>query len=72
MSGINTGRVRYVPSHDKILDVLGLVRREFRWSGVPVIVGSFDVSRLTDLEKFTIMVIPDVFGMDGQRPTASF
>ena len=27
---VDTGRVRYVPSHDKILVVLGLVRREFR------------------------------------------
>ena len=70
---IHTGRVRYVPSNDKILDVLGLVRREFRRkSGVPVIIGSFDVSSLTDLEKFTILVIPDVSGMNGQRPTVSF
>ena len=35
-------------------------------------VGSSDISRLTDLEKFTVLVIPDVFGMDGQRPMASF
>ena len=50
MSCIDTGRVRYVPNHDKILDVLGLVRREFRQSEVPTMVGSSDVSRLTDLE----------------------
>ena len=48
------------------------VGREFRWSGVPAIVWSFDVSRLTDLEKFTVLVIPDMSGMDDQRPTASF
>jgi len=29
VSGIDTGRVRYVPSHDKILVVLGLIHREF-------------------------------------------
>ena len=46
MSGVDTGRVWYVPSHDKIVIVLGLVRREFRRkSGVPAMVGSFDVSR---------------------------
>ena len=40
MSGINTGRVRYLPSSAKTV-VLGLVRREFRRkSGVPM-VGSF-------------------------------
>ena len=30
VSSIDTGHVRYVPSHDKILIVLGLVCREFR------------------------------------------
>ena len=36
VSGIDTGRVRYEPSLGKILDVLGLVRREFQHSsGVP-------------------------------------
>ena len=49
-TGRDTGRVWYVPSHDKILVVLGLVRREFRRSGVPTMVESSDVSRLTDLE----------------------
>ena len=45
MSGIDTGLVRYVSSHDKILDVLGLVRREFRCKlGVPT-VGSFGNGR---------------------------
>ena len=35
---IDTGRVRYVLSHDKILIVLGLVRREFRCgSEVPTV-----------------------------------
>ena len=78
-SGIDTGRVRYVPSHDKILIVLGLVRRKFqRESEVPM-VRSSDVSRLTDLEgslswsyRTCRVFIPDVSGMDGQRPTASF
>ena len=43
VSGIDTGRVRYLPSSGKII-VLGLVRREFRRkSGVPT-VGSSDVS----------------------------
>ena len=51
VSGIDTGRVRYLASHGKILGVLGLVRQEFRRkSEVSAIVGSFDVSRLTDLE----------------------
>ena len=48
------------------------VSREFRWLRVLAIIGSSDVSRLTDLEKFTILVILDVSGMDGQRPMASF
>ena len=35
VSGIDTGRVRYLPSNGKVV-VLGLVHREFRqWSGVP-------------------------------------
>ena len=43
LAGIDTGRVRYVPSSGKIV-VLRLVRREFqRKSGVPM-VGSSDVS----------------------------
>ena len=53
--------------------------REFRRSRVLVLVGSFDVSRLTDLEsslswsdRTCPVFIPDVSGMDGQRPTASF
>ena len=71
MSGIDTGLVRYVSSHDKILDVLGLIHREFRYLRVLAIVGSSNVSRLTDLEKFTVLVIP-MSGMDGQRPMASF
>ena len=37
--------------------------QEFRRSGVPAIIGSSDVSRLTDLEKFTVLIIPDVFGI---------
>ena len=49
-SGIDTGRVRYLPSNGKVV-VLGLVCREFRReSGVPAMVGSSDVSRLTDLD----------------------
>ena len=43
VSSIDTGRVRYLPSSGKIV-VLGLVRREFRRSGVPARVGSSDVS----------------------------
>ena len=35
-------------------------------------VGSSDVSRLNCLREFTVLVIPGVSGMDGQRPTASF
>ena len=50
MFGIYTGRVRYVPSHDKILIVLGLVRQEFRRESEVPMVGSSDVSRLTDSE----------------------
>ena len=46
--------------------------REFRRSGVPARVGSSDVSHFNCLEGFTILVIPDVSGMDDQRPTASF
>ena len=72
MSGIDIGRVRYVPSHDKILDVLGLVHREFRRSGVPAMVGSSDISCLTDLESslswscwMCSVFILDVSGMDG-------
>ena len=48
-SGIDTGHVRYLPSNGNIVD-LGLVHREFRRPGVPAMVGSFDVSCLTDLE----------------------
>ena len=44
MSGIDTGRVRYLPSSAKTV-VLGLVRREFqRKSGAPT-VGSPDMGR---------------------------
>ena len=41
----NTRRVRYVPSHDKILFVLGLVRREFRCGSKVPTVGSFGIGR---------------------------
>ena len=38
--GIDTGRVRYLPSNGKVV-VLGLVRREFqRESGVPTVESS--------------------------------
>ena len=40
--GIDFGRVRYLPGHDKILGVLGLVRREFRRESGVSTVGSFD------------------------------
>ena len=50
VSGIDTRRVRYVPSHDKILIVLGWVRREFRRESEVSTVGSSDILRLTDLE----------------------
>ena len=64
----DTGHVWYVPNHNKILDVLRLVRREFRRkSGDPAIIGRSDVSRLTDLEKFTVLVIPDVSGIHNGR-----
>ena len=78
MSGIDTGPIRYVPSHDKILDVLGLVRREFqRKSGVSTVRSSsngreFRRLVLNQLGEFTVLVIPDVSGMDDQRPMASF
>ena len=37
MSGVDTGRVQYLPSNGNIVD-LGLVRREFRRrSGVPMV-----------------------------------
>ena len=49
-SGIDTEHVRYVPSNDKILVVLGLVRREFRRESEVSTVGSSEVLRLTDLE----------------------
>ena len=49
VSVIDTGRVRYLSSHDKILGVLELVHREFRRSGLPAIVGNSDVSHLTDI-----------------------
>ena len=48
------------------------VGREFRRSGVPARVGSSDVSLFNCLGGFTVLVIPDVSGMDDQRPTASF
>ena len=41
----DTGRVRYVPSHDKILIVLGLVRREFRRESEVPTVGSSGIGR---------------------------
>ena len=44
VSGIHAGRVRYLPSNCKSV-VLGLVRREFRRSEVPAMVGSSDVSQ---------------------------
>ena len=43
-SGINTGRVRYLPSNGKIV-VLGLVRREFRHESKVPMVGSSDIGR---------------------------
>ena len=44
VSGIDTGRVLYLPSSAKTV-VLGLVHREFRPSGVLAMVVSSDVSR---------------------------
>ena len=41
---MHTGHVRYLPSICKNV-VLGLVRREFRWSEVPTMVGSSDMYR---------------------------
>ena len=75
----DTGRVWYLPSNGKVV-VLGLVRREFRReSGVLSMVRSSDVMRLTNLEsslwwsyQTCSIFIPDVSGMHGQRPTASF
>ena len=75
---IDIGRVRYLPSNGKVV-VLGLVRREFRRSGVSAMVGSSDVSCLTDLDgslswsyRTCPVFIPNMSGMDDQRPTASF
>ena len=72
MFGINIGCVRYLPSNCNIVD-LGLVRREFRCgSGVPAMVRSSDVSRLTDLESslwWSYQTCP-VFIPDG-RPEAN-
>ena len=55
------------------------VSRKFRRSRVPTMVESSDVLRLTDLDdslsysyRTCSVFIPDVFGMDDQRPTASF
>ena len=48
------------------------VGREFRRSGVPAWVGSSDVAHFDRLGGFTVLVIPDVSGMDDQKPTASF
>ena len=70
---IHTGRVRYLPSNDKIV-VLRLVRRESQqWSRV------LASRALTNLEsslwwsyQMCLVFIPDVSGMDDQRPTASF
>ena len=45
MFGIYTGRVQYVPSHDKILIVLGLVCREFQCGSEVPTVGSFGIDR---------------------------
>ena len=41
----DTGRVWYVPSHDKILIVLGLVCREFRHESKVPTVGSSGIGR---------------------------
>ena len=65
MSGIDTGRVRYLPSSGKIV-VLGLVRREFRRKSEVPTVGSSgkgrEFQRLTFncLGGFTVLVILDV------------
>ena len=48
------------------------VSQEFRRSGVPARVGSSDVSHFNCPGGFTVLVIPDVSSMDGQKPTASF
>ena len=64
--GIHTERVRYLPSSCKIV-VLGLVRREFRRSGVSARVGSSDVSHFNCLRGFTVLVIPDVSGIHTGR-----
>ena len=49
MSGIDTGRVRYLPNNGNIVD-LGLVCREFRHESEVPTVGSSNISCLTDLE----------------------
>ena len=66
LAGIDTGRVRYLPSSAKTV-VLGLVRREFRRSGVPARVGSSDISHFDRLGGFTVLVIPDVSGIHTGR-----
>ena len=48
------------------------IGREFRRSGILAWVGSSDVSHFNRLGGFTVLVIPDVSGMDDQKPTASF
>ena len=64
MSGIDTGRIQYLPSHGKILGVLGLVRREFRRSGVPAIIRSSDALRFTNIVAVGAeQQIPDVSGI---------
>ena len=45
VSGIHTGRVRYEPSLGKILDVLRLVRREFRRKSEVSTVGTFGIDQ---------------------------
>ena len=73
LSGIHTGRVRYLSSSYKIV-VLRLVRRESQqWSRV------LASRALTNLEsslwwsyQMCLVFIPDVSGMDEQKPTASF
>ena len=72
VSGIHTGRVRYLSSsHENV--VLGLVSREFRRrSGVPT-VGSPGMGRefrhgaFDRLGGFTVLVIPDMSGMHTGR-----
>ena len=80
VSGIDTGRVRYLPSHNNLLGVFDLVHQEFQQtSGLPGVGSScnrWEFCRLTrDIDLVTIgsvQAISDVSGIPTARKRLVF